>query len=582
MTTKTKKQGHLRAQLSKSPTGIQGLDEVTGGGLPKGRPTLVAGGAGCGKTLFAMEFLVQGARQYNEPGIFVSFEENSRELTKNFSSLGYDLNELVARKKLLLDYVHIERSEIEVTGEYDLEGLFVRLQSLIDSIGAKRIVLDTIETLFSALPNEGILRAELRRLFRWLKAKGLTAIITAEKGDGDLTRHGLEEYVSDCVIALEHQVANLVATRRLRIVKYRGSSHGTNEYPFLIDDTGISVLPITSVELRHAASIERISSGIPPLDAMLGGKGFYRGSSILVSGTAGTGKTSMAAHFADAVCRRGERCLYLAFEESENQIIRNMRSIGIDIEQWTRKGRLTFRAARPTMYGLEMHLARIHRLIEDIKPHAILFDPITNLMAVADANEVKAMLTRLIDYLKLKKITAFFTNLSHQHMLEQTDLSVSSLMDTWISLRDIELGGERNRGLYVLKSRGMEHSNQIREFLLTDKGIDLIDVYKGGENVLTGSARAAQEARERAEETLRSEEIELKKRELARKRQATEAQVAALQSQYEAEEEELNINLNELKLKKQVIQEDQKRMSLRREHDAGSKTNKSRSGRSAK
>ena len=582
MTTKTKKQGHLRAQLSKSPTGIQGLDEVTGGGLPKGRPTLVAGGAGCGKTLFGMEFLVQGARRYNEPGIFVSFEENSQELAKNFSSLGYDLNELVARKKLLLDYVHIERSEIEVTGEYDLEGLFVRLQSLIDSIGAKRIVLDTIETLFSALPNEGILRAELRRLFRWLKAKGLTAIITAEKGDGDLTRHGLEEYVSDCVIALEHQVANLVATRRLRIVKYRGSSHGTNEYPFLIDDTGISVLPITSVELRHAASIERISSGIPPLDAMLGGKGFYRGSSILVSGTAGTGKTSMAAHFADSVCRRGERCLYLAFEESENQIIRNMRSIGIDIEQWTRKGRLTFRAARPTMYGLEMHLARIHRLIEDIKPHAILFDPITNLMAVADANEVKAMLTRLIDYLKLKKITAFFTNLSHQHMLEQTDLSVSSLMDTWISLRDIELGGERNRGLYVLKSRGMEHSNQIREFLLTDKGIDLIDVYKGGENVLTGSARAAQEARERAEETLRSEEIELKKRELARKRQATEAQVAALQSQYEAEEEELNINLNELKLKKQVIQEDQKRMSLRREHDAGTRTNKSRSGRSAK
>ena len=582
MSHKTKKQGHQRAQLSKSPTGIQGLDEVTGGGLPKGRPTLVAGGAGCGKTLFGMEFLVQGARQYNEPGIFVSFEENSQELTKNFSSLGYDLNELVARKKLILDYVHVERSEIEVTGEYDLEGLFVRLQSLIDSIGAKRIVLDTIETLFSALPNEGILRAELRRLFRWLKAKGLTAIITAEKGDGDLTRHGLEEYVSDCVIALDHQVTNLVATRRMRIVKYRGSSHGTNEYPFLIDDTGISVLPITSVELRHAASTERISSGIPTLDAMLGGKGFFRGSSILVSGTAGTGKTSMAAHFADSVCRRGERCLYLAFEESENQIIRNMRSIGIELEKWTRQGHLTFHAARPTMYGLEMHLARIHRLIETVKPQAVLFDPITNLMAVAGANEVKAMLTRLIDYLKLNKITAFFTNLSHQHTLEQTDLAVSSLMDTWISLRDIELGGERNRGLYVLKSRGMEHSNQIREFLLTDKGIDLIDVYVGGENVLTGSARAAQEARERAEETLRSEEIERKKRELDRKRQAMEAQVAALQSQYKAEEEELNVNLNELKLKKQVIQEDQKKMSLRREHDARSKTSQLRSGRPVK
>jgi circadian clock protein KaiC len=582
LTTKTKKQGHLRAQLLKSPTGIQGLDEVTGGGLPKGRPTLVAGGAGCGKTLFGMEFLVQGARQYNEPGIFVSFEESSQELTKNFSSLGYDLNELVARKKLILDYIHIERSEIEVTGEYDLEGLFVRLQSLIESIGAKRIVLDTIETLFSALPNEGILRAELRRLFRWLKSKGLTAIITAEKGDGALTRHGLEEYVSDCVISLDHLVTNLVSTRRMRIVKYRGSSHGTNEYPFLIDDTGISVLPITSVELRHAASTERIPSGIPRLDAMLGGKGFYRGSSILVSGTAGTGKTSMAAHFADSVCKRGERCLYLAFEESENQIIRNMRSIGIDLEQWTRLGGLTFHAARPTMYGLEMHLARIHRLIEDLKPHAILFDPITNLMAVAGANEVKAMLTRLIDYLKLNKITAFFTNLSHQHTLEQTDLAVSSLMDTWISLRDIELGGERNRGLYVLKSRGMKHSNQIREFLLTDKGIDLIDVYVGGGNVLTGSARAAQEARERAEETVLREEIERKKRELDRKRQAVEAQVAALQSQYEAEEKELSVNLGELKLKKQAVKEDHEKMLLRREQGAGVKATGSGSGRRAK
>jgi circadian clock protein KaiC len=540
----------------------------------------VAGGAGCGKTLFGMEFLVQGARQYNEPGIFVSFEESSRELTKNFSSLGYDLNELVARKKLILDYVYIERSEIEVTGEYDLEGLFVRLQSLIDSIGAKRIVLDTIETLFSALPNEGILRAELRRLFRWLKSKGLSAIITAEKGDGSLTRHGLEEYVSDCVIALDHLVTNLVATRRMRIVKYRGSSHGTNEYPFLIEDTGISVLPITSVELRHAASTERISSGIPRLDAMLGGKGFYRGSSILVSGTAGTGKTSMAAHFADSVCRGRERCLYLAFEESENQIIRNMRSIGIDLEQWTRQGRLTFKAVRPTMYGLEMHLAKIHRKIEEFKPHAVLFDPITNLIAVAGVNEVKAMLTRLIDYLKLNKITAFFTNLSHQDRLELTDLGISSLMDTWISLRDIELGGERNRGLYVLKARGMEHSNQIREFLLTDKGVDLIDVYVGGGNVLT--ARAAQEARERAEETLRSEEIERKKRELDRKRQAMEAQVAALQMQYEEEKKELDITLDELKLKKQVVKEDHEEMLLRRERGARAKAARSRSGRPAK
>lgn len=548
------------------------MDEITGGGLPKGRPTLLAGGSGCGKTLLAMEFLVQGATRFNEPGIFVSFEENSEELIDNFSSLGHDLNSLVTRKKLLLDYIYIERSEIEVTGEYDLEGLFVRLQALIEAIGAKRIVLDTLEALFSALPNEGILRAELRRLFRWLKSKGLTAVITAEKGEGAMTRHGLEEYVSDCVLALDHIVQNQVATRRMRIVKYRGSSHGTNEYPFLIDDTGISVLPITSVELRHAITIERISTGIPRLDEMLGGAGFYRGSSVLVSGTAGTGKSSMAAHFADSVCRKKEKCLYLAFEESQNQIIRNMHSIGLNLDQWTKQGRLAFHAARPTMYGIEMHLAIIHKLIEQVKPQAVVFDPITNLISIGEVNEVKTMLTRLIDYLKLKKITAFFTNLSHQNLLEQTDLGVSSLMDTWISLRDIELNGERNRGLYVLKSRGMAHSNQIREFLLTNKGIDLIDVYAGGGNVLTGSARLSQEARERADSTLRNEEIERKKRELERKRKAMEAQIISMRSQYEADEEELRINLVELKMKGQVISNDRDRMLVSRDQIMGAKT----------
>lgn len=557
----------VTAPFAKSATGILGLDEITGGGLPKGRPTLVAGGAGCGKTLFAMEFIVQGATQYNEPGIFVSFEERSQELVKNFSSLGYDLANLVSRKKVILDYIHIERSEIEVTGEYDLEGLFVRLEAMINSIGAKRIVLDTLEALFAALPNEGILRAELRRLFRWLKSKEITAIITAEQGRGTLTRHGLEEYVSDCVIFLDHLVRDRIATRRMRIIKYRGSSHGTNEYPFLIDDKGISVLPITSIELNHSASTDRISSGIPQFDAMMAGKGFYRGSSILISGTAGAGKTSMAAHFADSVCRRKERCLYLALEESENQIIRNMRSIGIDLAPWASQGLLTFLAARPSMYGLEMHLARIHQLIDEIKPHAVVVDPITNLTAVASETEVKAMLSRLIDYLKLKQITTLFTNLSHQSSAEQTDLGISSLMDAWISLRDIEDNGERNRVLYLLKSRGMAHSNQIREFVLTDKGVGLIDVYLGEGAVLTGSARTAQEAREQAEAVLRGNEIESRKRELERKRKAMKAQIGAIEGQFQSDEEAVIRSLGELELREKTLDKGRTKMARMRQAD---------------
>ncbi len=564
MSGKSQKRIHPKKILLKSATGIQGLDEITGGGLPKGRPTLIAGGAGCGKTLLAMEFLVRGATRYNEPGIFVSFEENREELTKNFSSLGYDLTALETRKKLIVDYIYIERAEIEVTGEYDLEGLFVRLQTLIESIGAKRIVLDTLEALFGALPNEGILRAELRRLFRWLKSKGLTAIITAEKGDGSMTRHGLEEYVSDCVLSLDHIVRNQIATRRMRIVKYRGSSHGTNEYPFLIEDTGISVLPITSVEMRHKISSERISSGIAPLDEMLGGQGFFLGSSILVSGTAGTGKSSLAAHFADSVCRGRQRCLYLAFEESENQIIRNMHTIGVKLEPHTKKGLLKFHAARPTTFGLEMHLAKIHNLVQEYQPDAIIFDPITNLITIATDTEVKAMLTRLIDFLKMKQITTLFTNLSHQGSLESTDAGISSLMDTWISLRDIELNGERNRGIYLLKSRGMAHSNQIREFRISNRGIDLIEVYAGGGLVLTGSARAAQDAKEKAEAIVRTEEIGRKKRELERKRKTMEVQIQALREQYQSEENELLVSLKELKSKEQAIGHELGKMLLRR------------------
>ena len=527
--------------LPKSPTGISGLDEITDGGLPKGRPTLVCGSAGCGKSMLGVEFLVHGALQYNEPGVLVTFEELPQEIVTNARSLGFDIDKLVEKKKLFLDYIRIERNEIQETGEYDLEGIFVRLNYAIEAIGAKRVVLDTVESLFTGLTNQAILRSELRRLFGWLKEKGVTAIITGEKGDGTLTRNGLEEYVSDCVIMLDHRVIDQVSTRRLRIVKYRGSTHGTNEYPFLINENGFSVLPISSLGLSHDVSTERISSGVPRLDSMLGGKGFYRGSSVLISGTAGTGKSSLAGFFADAASRRGERSLYFAFEESPQQITRNMRSIGLNLDPWVKKGLLQFHASRPTLYGLETHLAVMHKQVKDFKPHVVIIDPISNLVNTGSATEVRAMLLRLVDFLKSQQITALFTSLSSPDMktLEQTDVGISSIMDSWLLLRDIELGGERNRGLYVLKSRGMAHSNQIREFVLTDKGIDLRDIYVGPEGVLTGSMRVAQEAREHAQKVSRETEIETKKRKLARKRAALEAQIAALKAEFEGEEAEI-------------------------------------------
>lgn len=498
--------------LEKESTGIAGFDEITGGGLPAGRPTLICGSAGAGKTLFGMEFLVRGATLYGEPGVFMSFEETDDELAKNVASLGFDLKQLTEEKKLLLDYVFIERSEIEETGEYDLEGLFLRLGHAIDSIGAKRVVLDTLEALFSALPNEAIIRAELRRLFRWLKDKGVSAVITCERGnDGRLTRYGLEEYVADCVILLDHRVDAQISTRRLRIVKYRGTAHGTNEYPFMIDESGFSVLPITTLGLTHQASTERISSGIPRLDSMLSGKGFYRGSSILVSGTAGTGKSTIGAHFVEAACRRGERALFLAFEESQNQIIRNMRSVGIDLEGFVKKGLLKFHNARPSSYGLEMHLALIHKVISEFQPHVVVVDPITNFLAVGDQAQTKAMLTRLIDFLKLKQITALFTSLiSPGGEMEESESGVSSLMDAWLLVKNIESNGERNRAFYILKARGIAHSNQVREFLLTDHGIELVDAYIGSDGALMGSARVSQLARESIAEADRRPEIKRK------------------------------------------------------------------------
>jgi circadian clock protein KaiC len=526
--------------LRKSPTGIRGFDEITGGGLPKGRPTLVCGDAGCGKTLFSMEFLVRGATLFNEPGAFISFEETEKELSVNVSSLGFNLPELIGKKLLLLDHIRIERSEIEETGEFDLEGLFIRLNHVIDQIGAKRVVLDTIESLFSGLPNPMILRAELRRLFRWLKDKGVTAVITAERGTDYVSREGLEEYVSDCVILLDHRVSEQSSTRRLRILKYRGSVHGTNEYPFIIDETGFSFLPITSVGLNHTVSSKRISSGIPQLDVMMEGKGYFQGSSVLVSGTAGTGKSSIAAHLADKTCRSGKKVLYFSFEESPWQIIRNMHSIGIDLEPFENKGLLRFLAMRPTLFGLELHLTSMIKSVREFDPAVVIVDPINSFVFGNNENESKSMAIRLIDYLKMNGITALFTTLTTSGTnLEHTSLFISSLIDTWLLLRDIELDGERNRGIYILKSRGMAHSNQIREFVLTKNGVLLRDVYIGLEGVLTGSARMAQEAREREESNIRREEIERKKAELIRRKKVLDAQVEALRLQFEAEEAEL-------------------------------------------
>jgi len=525
--------------LLKSPTGIQGFDEITAGGLPTGRPTLVCGGAGCGKTLFGMEFLVRGATQFDEPGVFMSFEETNEELIKNVASLGFDLVGLIRNKKIAVDHVQIERSEIEETGEYDLEGLFIRLGYAIDTIGAKRVVLDTIESLFAGLPNQLILRAELRRLFHWLKDKGVTAIITGERGDETLTRQGLEEYVSDCVIMLDHRVTEQTSTRRLRVVKYRGSMHGTNEYPFLIDENGFSVLPITSLGLKHIVSNKRISSGITALDNMLEGKGYYRGSTVLISGTAGVGKTSIAAHFTEAACKRGERVLFFCFEESPNQLMRNMLSIGINLEPWVRKGLLQFQATRPTFYGLEMHLAVTHKIVNIFKPDIVILDPINTFIVGDKESEVKTMIMRIVDFLKANQITALFTSLtSNDSPIESSDVGISSLIDTWILLRDIELSGERNRGIYVLKSRGMANSNQIREFILTDHGVELREVYIGASGVLTGSARIAQEALENAEVLTRKHDIEQKKRELERKRNALDTKVASLHADFELEESE--------------------------------------------
>lgn len=563
-----------KGSIAKTPTGIPGLDEITNGGLPQGRPTLICGKAGCGKTLLAMECLVRGATQYDEPGVFLSFEESVQEVTENVLSFGWDLAALVTNQQLALRFIQIDRSQIRETGEFDLEALFVRLGHAIDTIKAKRVVLDTLEVLFGGVDNTAIIRSELRRLFLWLKERKVTAIVTAESGETTPTRHGIEEYVSDCVMLLDQRTSNELATRRLRILKYRGSSHGSNEYPFLIEAEGISVLPLTSVGMDYEASSEQVSTGIARLDRMLGGQGYFRGSSILVSGTAGTGKSSLCALLAHATCQRGEPCLYFAFEESAHQIIRNMRSIGIDLEPFVSQGLLKFQALRPTAHGLELHLVKIHQLVREFRPATVIIDPISNLHYAGTSLQVQAFMMRLIDFFKTQQISTILTNLtSGGNTLEQTEVGISSLADTWLLLRDQETNGERNRLLYVLKSRGMNHSNQVREFRLTQDGVQLLDVYLGTEGVLTGTARLVQEAQEKANALAQQQEIDRKHRELERKRTLMEAQIVALQAEFEAQKEEIERAITQEQRREQTRLQDQRdRAQLRQaDHEADAK-----------
>lgn len=559
-----------RRVLEKCPTGIAGLDEITTGGLPRGRPTLVAGRAGCGKTVLAMEFLVRGARQHGENGVFVSFEERPQDLLANFASFGFGLEELVEQEKLFLEWIRVERDEIEETGDYDLTGLFLRLADAVETVGAQRIVLDTVESLFSGLRNEAILRAELRRLFNWFKDKGLTAVITGEAGGGDLvTRQGLEEYVSDCVIVLDHRVSGQLSTRRLRVAKYRGSAHGTNEYPFLIQPDGIELMPITALSTDYEVWTERVSLGIPRLDGMFEGGGVYRGSTVLVSGTAGTGKSTLATHAVARCCADGGRALYITFEESVRQVLRNMRSAGLDLQPWIDRGALHFVATRPDHHGLEMHLLRIQSIAQSFRPDLVVLDPVTNFMAAGGQSDVKQMLTRLIDFLKAHGVTTLMTSLTHgSDQPEQTNVMISSLIDTLLLLEIVRVGGERNRLLSILKSRGMGHSNQAREYRLTARGFDLVDVYVGPEGVLTGAARAAQEARERAARVQRAEEVERKRRVLDQRRQAIEAQIALLRSEFSADEANLLAEIRQAEGVEEALREDRQGMARRRGADA--------------
>jgi circadian clock protein KaiC len=521
--------------LLKTPTGISGLDEVTGGGLPKGRPTLLCGPAGCGKTLIAMEFLVRGITEFNEPGVFVAFEETIEDLRSNVASLGFNLAKLEADGDLMLDHVTLIRGDMAETGDWDLDGLLLRLGAAVDAVGAKRVVIDTIEALFGAFSNTSILRAELARLFAFLKERGVTAVITGERGDGTLTRHGIEEYVSDCVIVLDHRVTEQTSIRRLRILKYRGSFHGTNEYPFLIGEAGVSVLPITSLGLSHTVAEGRMPTGISRLDAMLGYGGFFKGSTVHVSGTSGTGKTTLAAQFCDATCANGQRAMFFAFNESQEEIIRNMSSVGINLRQWVDTGLLQFQCFRPSLLGLESHLFAVQKFVGEFDPEVVVMDPISDFVRLGSAEDVAALLTRQVDFLKARGVTSLFTSLTSVRESTPVEQQMTSLVDTWLLVKTLEGNGEHNRVLYVQKARGMAHSNQIREFLLTDHGIELSDVYVGPQGVLTGSARQAQEAKEEADGVSWQEDLEQRRVNLERRRQSVDAQTATLWREFDDE-----------------------------------------------
>ena len=522
--------------LPKVPTGVRGLDEITRGGLPRGRSTLVTGGTGSGKTLLALEFLVAGARDYGEPGVLVTFEESAEKVTANVASLGFDLDALQRDGLLVVHSFRVDPSEVIETGEFDLQPVFLLLGDTIERIGAKRVVLDTIELLFGVFQDQAIVRAELGRLFRWLEDRAVTAIVTGERGDNVLTRHGIEEYVSDCVIVLDHRIQEGISTRRLRVVKYRGAAHETNEYPFLISDHGFVVLPITSIALDYGAPEDRISTGVTRLDHMLAG-GLFRGSTVLLSGAAGTGKTTLAAHLADSACARGERALLVLFEESPDQVSRNMRSVGLDLRRWVDAGLLRIWAARPTAFGLETHLAILARLIEEFAPSVAVLDGIASLTLGPTGSEVTSMVARQIDLLKAGGITAMATTLAHQD--ETSTVGISSLVDTWLLLRNVESGGERNRLLFVLKSRGSAHSNQVREFVITGHGVELVDVYVGPAGVMAGSARLAQEARERSAVVQRTEDLMQRRRELRHGIVASEARLAELQEEIASDRAEI-------------------------------------------
>ena len=554
--------------LKKTPSGIFGFDEITGGGLPRSRPTLVYGGPGCGKTLWGLQFLTVGAEKYSEPGVFLAFEETVDDLKRNVRSLGFDLNDLIARKLLTIEHARIEPAEIG-QGDYDLEALFMRLARAIDAVQAKRVVIDSLEVLLHHESDRAAIRDSFHRLFRWLGNRGVTSVVTAEEGDGGRSRNGFEEYIADCVVRLDHRIRNQLSTRTLRVVKYRGSSHGTNEYPFLIDEGGVHVLPVTSIGLTHKVTSERVSTGVPRLDTMLDGAGFYRGTTVLVSGTPGSGKSSLSAHFMAASCARGERVLAFTYEESPDQVIRNMASIGLDLRRWVDEGLLRFIAARPSMYGLEMHLAVMLKAIDEFAPDSVIIDPISNLVRAGTEGDAHTVIVRLLDLLKTRGITAILTHPTNDaEHVGRTDLAISSIIDSWILVQTLQTGGERNRTLYILKSRGMAHSNQIREFVITGTGISLIDVYTGPDGVLTGAARASREAQTHAEAVLRQQQIAKRERQRSRRRKTIEAQIAALQEQLLEEESETSVDIAEAKEVVAQLEKDRAEMARRRRADA--------------